>query len=447
MRPNQFVLRFWRILVYSVSLLVCLNLAKIGPQRCAAQTRPSTSVQAVRADPYTPHLPARAYAYHRANRILYFVGLGWRIIGIVLFLRLGASTRAGRIARSLDRKLTRKRSRADAAIRDEDTSVTARAPGLVEVSVFYLIYAVLMLVWMLPVSLCSLNIERTFGFSNESIGLLLKDEIMSLGVNCVIIPIIWLAYWLYTHRPKSWWLILWATLTPLILFNSIIYPVVVSPLYNRYTPLAPGSLRDRILALATKAGIEHSRVFVENTSLRTSHVNAYVTGIGPSTRIVINDTALRQLPDDQILAMVGHEMGHYVEHHVLIGTAVSVVGSLGLLALLSVLLPRLALRFSRSFRFDSLNDMAALPLVFLTLTLLNLAFQPISSAISRTMEHRADAYGLRLTGLHDATARLMVGFAERDLSDPDPPWLFHLWFGTHPTLLERIEFARGSSGQ
>jgi Zn-dependent protease with chaperone function len=312
----------------------------------------------------------------------------------------------------------------------------------VEIACYYLIYSALMLVWMLPISLTGLEIEHTFGFSNQTVWLLLKDELIGLAVNSVAIPLIWLAFRLYTYRPKSWWQLLWAVMTPLIAFSSVIYPVVVAPLYNRYTPLGDTPLRGRILALATKAGIEHSRVFVENTSLRTSHVNAYVTGIGPSTRIVINDTALHQLPDDQILAMVGHEIGHYMENHVLINAAISVVGTGGLLWLLSLLLPRLAARYAAACKLRGLNDPAALPLVFLALILLNLAFQPVSSALSRTMEHRADAYGLRLTGLNDATARLMVGFAERDLSDPNPPRLLHLWFGTHPTLLERIAYAR-----
>ena len=182
-------------------------------------------------------------------------------------------------------------------------------------------------------------------------------------------------------------------------------------------------------------------MFVEDTSRRTSHVNAYVTGIGPSTRIVLNDTALQRLPEDQILAVVGHEMGHYAENHVLVGVGVGAVGSGLLFALLAFVLPRIVRKHGATARIRGLNDLAALPLVMLTIYAINLSTAPIRSAISRELEHRADVFGLRITGLNEATARLMVGFAERDLADPDPPRLLHLWFGTHPTLKERIYFA------
>ena len=444
---------------------------RCNSQRAAA-TPTVTQALTFRSDPYTPHLPKRADDYHRASRVLLFIGIGWHILGLALFLRLGLSARTrdfadfvflrlrrgsvedqpsgeppvhDRATRSSDRldhmgSLSRKPAGFGAHLEGRQSDL--RRPGFISVTIFYLFYSVCSKIWSLPIGLAGYAIERRFGFSNESLLLFLKDHLIGLCTSWVMIPVIWIGYVIYARWPKRWWLVLWAVMAPTTLFVTVVYPLVVAPLYNRYTPMEPGSLRSDILALAERAGIHGGNVLVEDTSRRTSHVNAYVEGIGPSTRIVLNDTALQTLPRDQILAMMGHEMGHYAEHHVLVSAAAGIIGTGLILGVLAILLPRLANRFGRAFRLRGLSDLAVLPLLLLTVYLLGLLGEPVSTALSRTLEKRADVYGLRMTGLNDATAKLMVGFAERDLSDPNPPWLLHLWFGTHPTLSDRIEFAR-----
>lgn len=423
---------------FTVAAIVCLTLLITVPMRCHPQrivhAPPRAAGQSQPSDPFKPHLPPRAAAYHRASRVLFFLSIAWRILGLVVYLRTGASAAARDRAESLARRL-RNRGR-------EPTSESVRGESFVAVAVFYVAFTLFTTLWSLPVAVAGLAIERTFGFSHETDGLFLQDTVVNLGVAWLMIPVIWLAYAIHARWPRQWWLILWAAMAPITVFVMIVYPLAILPLYNHYTPLKPGPLRDDILALAAKAGIQGGRVFVEDTSRRTAHVNAYVIGIGPSTRIVLNDTALQELPQDQILAMMGHEMGHYVEHHVVIGVAAGILGTGLLLGLLAALVPRLAARFGRAWLISGPGDLGALPLVALCILLLSFLGEPIANAISRTIEHRADAFGLRLTGLNDATARLMVGFAERDLSDPDPPLLLHLWFGSHPTLSERIAFAR-----
>jgi STE24 endopeptidase len=429
-------------LMRAVIALFCLLALLISPatRPCAAQNEPAAlragQAGKSRPDPYTPHLPERAVAYHRFGRALLFAGIGWRVLGLALLLRMGVSATWRDWADRLVRRLSSGRELAPAP------ASGGAAPSFIAVATYYVLFTATMSLWMLPIGLADLALERRFGFSNESLLLFMKDHGVALCITWVMIPIVWLGYQVYVRWPRTWWLILWAAIAPVSLFVTVVYPLVISPLYNRYTPLPPGRLRDEIVALARKASIPNAQVFVEDTSVRTSHVNAYVIGIGPSTRVVINDTALQQLPEDQILAMVGHELGHYAEHHVLIGAAAGTIGTGAILGLLAVLLPILARRFGPKAGLTGPGDLAALPLIFLTIALLNLLAEPVATALSRTLEHRADAYGLRITGLNDATAKLMVGFAERDLTDPDPPRWFQLWFGTHPSLSERIEFAR-----
>ncbi|HLK61648.1 MAG TPA: M48 family metallopeptidase, partial [Chthonomonadaceae bacterium] len=383
------------------------------PRRIAV---PTGTVKTAQGDPYTPHLPRRALAYQRTRRVLGLIGMAWNLLGLWLFVRTGLGVRLrNAVYRTLRRPVP------------EDEAV----PPLHALAFYYAAYALLLLLWNLPFGFGSLAIEHTYGFSRETAFGYLGDSLISVGFNCAIIFPLWIAYRFYVRSPHRWWLWLWAGLVPLIFFVIVLQPVVVAPAYNHYTPLPAGPLRDKILDLADRAGIRNARVLIEDTSRRTTHVNAYVNGLGPSAQIVINDTALAQLPEDQLLAMLAHEMGHYVEKHVWWGFLSGALGAGAFLWIASRLLPWMLKRWGERLHLRGLTDLAALPLLMLFISLFLLMQDPIANGISRYMEHRADAYGLRLAHLNDATARLFVGFAERDFSDPRPPALLHFWFGTH----------------
>jgi STE24 endopeptidase len=417
-----------------LSLMLCgviwLCLPRMGQaQSSVPSPRAGTVLHTAppRSAPYTPHVPRRAVLYQRSAYTLGLFGLVWHGLGIWLLLRTGLSARwRDGVYRSARRSPPR----------------YGKAPPLYAVALFVMTYLVFILVWTLPIGLAGLALEHRFGFSRQTVGGYFVDDLRGLLFNAILVPLIWGAYWLRARSPRRWWLIVWACTLPLLCIQMVVQPVVVAPLYNHFTPLPPGPLRDKLLALASQASITHARVFVADTSRRTTHVNAYVTGIGPTTRIVIEDTALQTLPEDQLLAMMGHEMGHYVEGHIWVSLVVGAAGAGVFLWLLAQLVPRLAYRTRRRYGLHGAWDLAALPLVMLTLFVLLEAQLPVANALSRYLEHRADTFGLRTTGLNDATARLFVGFAERDYADPDPPRVLHLWFGTHPTLSERIDYAR-----
>lgn len=377
---------------------------------------------------YVPHIPRSAILYQHAGYALALFGMCWHGVGLWLILRSGLAVWL--------------RQRISARLPELDSTGQEKAvPPFRALALFYAALSMLVLLWMLPVGLADLGIEHHFGFSRQSLPLYLGDLLRSWLVGMALLAALWIPYRLYALSPRHWWLWLWAILIPLILFSSALYPELVSPVFHRYSPLQRGELRRKIETLAFKAGIPHATVLVEDTSRRTQHVNAYVIGIGATSRIVIDDTALRLLPEDEILAMVGHEIGHYVEGHVWIGTLSSSLGAGLFLWLFSRWLPGL-MRFGQNrYGIRGPLDLAALPLFLLVIYCCLQLQMPIANLESRWMEHRADAYGLRLTHLNEATARLFVGFAERDYSDPDPPLLLHLWYGTHPTLRSRIAFA------
>lgn len=402
--------KLFLILLISFSILFILSIS-----HCFAQS-------------VALHIPPQAIAYQRARRALGLFGMGWNVLGMWLFLRAGS---AARLRGILHR-----------GKRTEPDSETIPVPSFRLLLFYYAAFTGILLLWNLPISLMGLRIEHQYGFSTQTVFGFFRDLALSFGFELPTVLLFGGGLRLYARTPRHWWKILWAVSVPVIVFLFILEPVVVAPAFNQYTPLPDTPLRGKIIALASQAGITRANVFVEDTSKRTRHVNAYVTGIGPTTRIVINDTALQTLPEDQILAMLGHEMGHYVEGHIWAGMVGAIVGMGAFLWLLSRLLPYLVRRKAAVWRLNGVTDLATIPLLSLIITLFMIVQAPIANGISRYLEHRADAFGLRLTHLNDANVRLFIGFAERDYSDPDPPALLQFWFGTHPTLEERIKFAR-----
>lgn len=399
----------------------------------AQQVTPPSSVTvkgpnaSVRSDPYTPHIPARAFAYIRTQRTLGLTGMAWSLLGLWIFARSGVSVRL----RNAVYRLTRDPVPEDGSF-----------PKFRDLLVFYLFYTLFLVLWNLPFGAAELAAEWRYGFSHESFAMYMSDVAKTWAMGLLGVPVLSGVYWLVNRSPQRWWLWLWGLTLPLSIAIMVVEPES-RVLFNRYVPLAKGPLRTQIVALAKRAGMPpNANVLIEDTSRRTTHVNAYVTGIGPSARIVINDTAIQTLPEDQLLAMVGHEMGHYVERHIWIGLLSGALGSGAFYFLAFRLMPVLNRRIRQSKTgLRGPMDLAALPLLFFYFHLALLIQDPILGLESRYIEHRADAFGLRVTGLHTATARLMVSFAERDFTDPDPPALLHFWFGTHPTVKERIAFA------
>ncbi len=394
---------------------LCAALLLVGPAAFASGHLPAQ---------FTPKVPQRAITYQRIEEALGLFALVWLLTGIWAFVITGASRRAGALAEG--------RSRANEA---------TAPPHVIAVAIYYVLFSLWQVIWMLPIAVSSHLVERHYGFSNESWLLFAKNETIDWLINLGKIVLIWGSYKLYCKCNSSWWKWLWLILVPIQFAAIVLSPVVISPIFYRFTPLQNGSLRTKIEQLALRAGIPRSTILVENTSVRSNHVNAYVTGLGPTARIVIDDNALRLLPQPQILAMVGHEMGHYVEHHIWILFLSNVVGSCFILWLLNRLVPWLTFIATVRMKLRGVLDVRALPLLLTVIFVLLQLQMPIANAESRMLEHRADAFGLRLTHLNVPMAQLFVGFAERDYADPDPPAILQWWYGTHPTLDSRIRFA------
>ena len=283
-------------------------------------------------------------------------------------------------------------------------------------------------------------VPHQFDLTNQSFGGWLGDFAKAFAVNVIIFTPLAAIALVIIRRFRRWWLALWIGSIPLILLGVLAQPLIIDPLFNDFRPLRDAPLRQALLDEASRAGIEQSRVYEVDKSKQTKEMNAYVTGIGPSARIVMWDTLLAKLDRDEVLAVMGHEMGHYVLKHLWQGTAFGIaISFLGFFAAQRLFEWGIA-RWGVRWKTDARGDPAAIPWLLAVSSLLAFLMSPVYSGYSRHIEHQADVFGLELTHLNEAMASSFVKFAEDSKTDPRPPRFIEWWRYSHPSLGRRIDF-------
>lgn len=404
------------------SAVIAVGLLLLSRPRAAASPLPQAAQHAAASDSVPPLVVTpRMRRYARTGYALYFAGTlyGWALLWGVL-----ASGGSARLRNVAERAVKNPWAR---------------------LAVYYGLLTAGLALAQFPLAWYGgFWRERAYGLSAQSFGAWLGDWLKGEAVTWAIsVLLIRLVLWLIQRSPRRWPLWLWGASVPIVAFGIFLAPLVIDPLFNKFTPLPPGPLRVRIEQLAAQAGIPHAPIYVVDKSRQTRTTNAYVTGLGASARIVIWDTTLQQLPSDEVVGIVGHEMGHYVLKHIPWGFAETLAGLLVLLPLTaSVAGWTLAKRGAR-WGLRGMTDLAAVPVLLLTVSALGFLADPITNGLSRRMEHQADAYGLAATHNGPALARAFVYFASHDLSDPNPPPLVKFWLFSHPPIGERINFVLG----
>jgi STE24 endopeptidase len=285
----------------------------------------------------------------------------------------------------------------------------------------------------------SFRLERRYGLSCESFRTWLGDHLKAfavtllLGVAAVVVVYATIRLW-----PAWWWLASSAVFMLATLVLAMLFPVVVMPLFYRFTPLDRPALGARLEALSRRAGVPVLGVFEWGLGAKTRRANAALVGTGRTRRILLSDTLLADYTDDEIEVILAHEMAHHVHRDILKGLAVEFAL---LLAAFGVAAAALA-RWWAPLGLASPADVAGLPLLLLAGGAVSLAAAPLVNAFSRRNEHRADRYAVELTGRPQAFVSAMRRLAAQNLAEPAPSklalWLFH----SHPPIAERIEQAR-----
>ncbi|MFX3616857.1 MAG: M48 family metallopeptidase [Sporolactobacillus sp.] len=293
----------------------------------------------------------------------------------------------------------------------------------------------------LPIDYISYQMSLHFGISVQLVQDWLKDQSISLAVDSLIGFVSLSAVFYFIRRnPRNWWFPVWLLAIPFVIFIMYLQPVVIDPLYNHFQSLNDGALKQEILNMAGDAGIPANNVYEVDMSKETHSMNAYVNGIGSHLRIVLWDTTVNQLTHAQVLFIMAHEMGHYVMHHVLWGTAAAMGALLVGLFLAAKLLLWVVRRWGSRLNLQHPGDLAALPLVLLIFALLSFAGEPVQNAVSRHFEYQADNYAIHMTQNRQAAITSFQKLSASSLSEMNPPALVKWIQYDHPTMLERIEF-------
>lgn len=290
-----------------------------------------------------------------------------------------------------------------------------------------------------PLSYISFKLSKTYNISTQSFASWMKDELIDFWINygtwLIIVPVL---YWLMKKSQKRWWLYGWLLSIPFTLFMMFLQPVVIDPLYNDFYPLKNKALETKILTLAEKAQIPATHVFEVNKSEETNALNAYVTGIGSNARIVLWDTTLNKLSDNQILFIMAHEMCHYVEKHIYFGIAGYLLISLLGLYLTYRIMNWATRRWGNELKISDVKDIRSLPLFFMILSMLLFAASPFTNFTSRYQETRADKYAIEMTKNPEAAITSFQELTRSGLSQVNPPLLVKIFRYTHPSMLDRI---------
>ncbi len=311
--------------------------------------------------------------------------------------------------------------------------------------VYFAILSVLLFVVQLPVAYYTEFVrEHAYGLSTQRLTKWIGDQLKGLALGILIgALVLWVPYLLLARSPTRWWLWTGALSLPFFALVLLITPVFISPLFNKFGPMKDKALEGAVLATAARAGVEGARVFEVDKSVDTEKVNAYVTGVGQTKRIVLWDTLLKRLNPRQIKFVVGHELGHYVLGHVwisiLISSALTLLGLFGVHKTADLALAR----WGGTFGFDRLSDVASMPLLMLLLSLFAFVITPATLALSRHHEHEADRFGLELTHDNHAAATGFVLLQQQNLAVPRPGWLYKFLRASHPPIGERVDFING----
>lgn len=355
--------------------------------------------------------------FSRTKYLLFFLATPFEWLVLFLILVLGISKR----------------------FEDSSKQITRLQMGQVAIYFFYL--SLLTTVLALPFKWMGYQVSKSYGISTQTSASWLKDIIIDFWVSFgIMLLVVTALLWLIQKSEKRWWFYAWALSIPFTIFLTFIQPVVLDPLYNDFQPLQNQELKQKILSLASEAEIPADNVYEVNMSEKTKSLNAYVTGIGSNSRIVLWDTTLKQLSENEILFIMAHEMAHYVKKHIYWAVASSIAISFVGLYLINRILQFMIAKWGSVLNIRTLASFSVLPLFFLVSSVLSFAFSPVDNYVSRMEERVSDQYAMEMTEDKKAAVETFQNLSKTSLSQVNPPGLVKFFLYTHPTMLERITY-------
>jgi Zn-dependent protease with chaperone function len=394
------------------------------PSGAVAANQPSTGPAFdVRAavDTYLAKMPpaqrARSDAYFEGGYWLQLWDFLLTVVVMWLLLRFGLSAR----------------------MRDLAESFTKRRP--LQTAIYWVQFIVVVSVLTFPMSLYEGYFrEHKYGLLNQTFGPWLRDQAIGLGLGVVLGAILMVPlFGLVRRLGKNWWV--WGAVVMMVFvaFVSLIAPVYIAPLFNKYTTLTDAKIKDPILSMARANGIPAKDVYEFDASTQSNRVSANVSGFGGTMRISLNDNLLKRCTLPEIETTMGHEMGHYVLNHSYKGLVMfGVIIVIGF-AFVNWGINYSLARWGAQWKVRGITDVAVLPLAVIVFSAYMLLMTPVTNTISRNMEYEADMYGLNAAGQPDGEANVDMLLGEYRKLDPGP--IEEFLFYDHPSGRTRITAA------
>jgi len=403
-------------------------LAEQNPTASAAQSQTPSSTPATSTLPSHSSAPITEYRLpsdlhekaHSRNRIhfrLDLIGIAYGIVVLLMILRWRVAPK----------------------YRDWSERFSAR--NFLQSAVFVPLLLLTIAILTSPLDIYGEAVEKQYGISVQTWGSWGWDWIKGQLISCVLGTIlIWLLYLVIRRSPRRWWLYFWLISLPIGAFLVFLQPLVIDPMFHKFEPLQQKdpALVASLEQMVRSAGqnIPPERMFWMGAGEKTTSLNAYVTGLGASKRIVVWDNTIKRVPQEEILMIYGHEQGHYVLHHIVKGLVFFGILMLVFFWIAYKLMNFLLVRYGTTWHIPSAHDWSSLGLVLLLMTALSFFSEPIGNSFSRWIEHQADIYGIEVThGIVPDTQKtggtMATRLGEMWLAYPDPNNFVVFWRDEH----------------
>jgi Zn-dependent protease with chaperone function len=366
----------------------------------------------------------QAREYARIKRRISFVNLGISVVGVLVLLLSGLNTWLRDV------------------LRLPTWLAWEPAAGWFpwQILVYFLLISLVYELITLPLSYySSYRLSHRYKLSTMSLGAWIRDHLKGLALSIVLEAfVVTLIYALLALQPESWWL--WVGL--ILIFFSVVManlaPILIMPIFYKFTPLPEGELTERLLNLAKRARTSVRGVFSMRMSDKTTATNAALMGLGNTRRIVVGDTMLDRYTTDEIEVVLAHELGHHVHKDIwklLLSQSILMLGGL--------YLANLAFHWAVDTHhfYQSLADPATLPFLFALTGIFGLVIMPLSNGLSRAIEYQADEYALQTTRKVEAFTSAMTRLANQNLAEVEPAPIVELLFHNHPSIRKRLRHA------
>jgi STE24 endopeptidase len=363
----------------------------------------------------------------RVRTTLYFVGSAWGILQIVLLLAMGVPA----WMRNVVERVTRSR--------------------WVQCFLFVLLFLLAISLLDAPLRIYGHHESLAYGLSVQGWGSWALDWAKSFAISWLVTGLlVMVLFWIIRRSPERWWFWFWIPTMVAVLFGVYLSPILIDPLFDKFEPLqqAHPALVQQLERVVARSGVSlpPDRMFFMRASQKVTGLNAYVTGFGPSKRLVLWDTTIAQSTPDELSGVFGHELGHYALHHIALGVLFAAVALLLAFWVGQRMTQGLLRRYGARWRIRSQEDWACLAVLMLVLNVLSFCSAPIENAFSRSIEHDADVYGQEVIHgiVADPQTTTVQGFqrmGETSLEDPTPHPFVEFWTFSHPSTGSRAAFA------